>query len=504
MMFSRTLSWPLGRLTAIALLALAMAVAPRAGWAEGLADSVREALGGAESLSALKAVSTRAAGSNFSRDYNHAPGGPPQHLSNDRLIVLWRLADGAFRAEVELDAWYPFPDRYAYSEAYDGAQGSRSGPKDYRPGGAGALEAPYIGAMWKRLLLSNPQILFARAGAIAEAEPIGAGPRLRLAAADAEWLLEIDPATALPDAVETEERDSLFGAVTVRAEYGDWRRIDGVMTPHRIAIHADGVLSRRERRIDMSYIAAPADETFRVAEATGTADGQAIERGFAGAHMLGDRAAMSRPTDLRPQTPIIVRAVGPGLFQLGGTSHNSLLIEGVESLVLVDAPIGNHRSEDILAMLGERFPGKPLETLILTHHHLDHSGGYAAFVEAGARLVVGAPAFGFFEDATRRRFGRDVAMTAVSGRAALQGFDRPVELIAVPNSHADGMLVVHVKDAGLLFVTDLYSAGRSQQSPLYSAELLSALHYEGFERLTLVGGHGEGAETVDVGAWAKR
>lgn len=465
-------------------------VLPGPAAAEDAVAALRRAVGAADAGTVLR---IEAEGSNFSRDYNHLPGGPPQHLSDDRVETLWQPASGAFLRRVEREAWHPFEGSFAFSEAFDGRHASRAGPRDYRPGGEGALAAPEVGALHKRLLLGNPQMLLALAEGLSAVDRAGE-PRILARAAGLDWTIEIDPETALPRSVRTEETHHLFGTVAARADYSDWRPVAGVMTPFRVVFLADGALERREVRRAVTLEADADPAGFRVAPAGAEIDDAGRRHGLAIAHMLNHRAAMTRPTELRADPPVTVDNLGDGVFLLGGVAHNSLVVEGARSLLLVEAPVDPARSAAIKAALARRFPGKPVEVLVLTHHHIDHSAGYAAFLRDGARLVVGEAGLAWYREAAARSGIEEAAILGMPGRATIPGFDREVETVEIPNSHAEGMIAVHVKDAGILFVTDLYSPGRSEQKPLYRAEFFAALRFEGFGPLRLVGGHGRGSE----------
>lgn len=480
------------------LVFLYLGAAPLAVAQETPVRDLFAALGGAARLGSVETVETRVTGSNFSRDYNLVPGGPPHYLSQDDLRILWRPRDGKFRIRTALSAFHPYEGTWDYAEAFDGSIATRGGPRDYRPGGDGALAAPYVGAALRRLALGNPQLVVAAAQDLrpAGSRRIGGRPTplLLVEAFGDIWTLAVDPATHLPVSLEIREADGMFGEIVIRADYADWRAVEGIMTPFRVVVSAADTLSRRELRTSADYDGAVTADDFRVAAEGAPAD-IAMERfGRQHARFFNDRAAMARTGETRPQTPVTFEEVGRDIVLIGGTGHNTLAIVGASDMVLVDAPLGPERSRDVRAALLERWPDKPVRHLILTHHHTDHSAGYALWLEAGARLVVGAPAAAYFANAALRSTGHAADILAVTGRMVLPGFDRMVELVEIPNSHAEGMLVVHVADTGVLFVTDLRSPGRPQQNPRLSAELFSALDFEGFGPLHLVGGHGRGRE----------
>nr|WP_268885129.1 MBL fold metallo-hydrolase [Iodidimonas gelatinilytica] len=178
--------------------------------------------------------------------------------------------------------------------------------------------------------------------------------------------------------------------------------------------------------------------------------------------------------------------------------HHNLVIVGSDSLVVVDAPLYDRRSRAVLAALAKRWPDKPVRDLVLTHHHNDHIGGLQPYVAAGARLVVPGRDHGFFDALVRRTLGIEAEILPVSAPMTLRDFSKEVSLHLVPNSHANDMLAVYLPEDGLMFVSDLFSPGRSAQNPLLASELLNAIRFQGLAVSRLVGGHGRGVEPLSA------
>src|SRR4029453_8832843 len=79
----------------------------------------------------------------------------------------------------------------------------------------------------------------------------------------------------------------------------------------------------------------------------------------------------------------------PGVSQSRGTSHNSVVVEMEKYLVVFDAPIGEPLSEWMIRASKQRYPGKPIGFLMLTHHHWDHASGARTYAAEGATVIVG-------------------------------------------------------------------------------------------------------------------
>lgn len=67
---------------------------------------------------------------------------------------------------------------------------------------------------------------------------------------------------------------------------------------------------------------------------------------------------------------------------LGYGLANAILIEGKEACVLIDTLESHEAARDVLAEFKKIIKKKPIEGIILTHFHADHSYGFDVFAEA--------------------------------------------------------------------------------------------------------------------------
>ena len=95
--------------------------------------------------------------------------------------------------------------------------------------------------------------------------------------------------------------------------------------------------------------------------------------------------------------------------------------------MIVDAPTDNGQSQWVIDAAKKKYPGKPIKTLILTHHHMDHTGGMRAFAAEGATVIVPAPDKSYFEEVIKRaahaRAGRPAEGHQAAERAGGEGHD---------------------------------------------------------------------------------
>src|SRR5207247_1571930 len=119
------------------------------------------------------------------------------------------------------------------------------------------------------------------------------------------------------------------------------------------------------------------------------------------------RLYMSRFVDT--EQPFLAPGASPKLVELApnvqhiqGAGANNLVVAMKDHLVMFDAPYGEAQSRMAIDLAKAKYPGKPVKYLVLTHHHMDHSGGLRTYVAEGATIVVAAPTKAYFDRALRR------------------------------------------------------------------------------------------------------
>lgn len=81
--------------------------------------------------------------------------------------------------------------------------------------------------------------------------------------------------------------------------------------------------------------------------------------------------------------------VAPGVSHVQGGSHNSLIVEMDNFLVVFDAPV-EMQSKWTTDAASKKYPGKPFKYLVLTHHHMDHTNGVRSYAAAGGHGSTGS------------------------------------------------------------------------------------------------------------------
>jgi len=85
-----------------------------------------------------------------------------------------------------------------------------------------------------------------------------------------------------------------------------------------------------------------------------------------------------------------VSELAPGVLLFGGGTHNSVVVEQRAGIVVIEAPLNEERSADILWNIRQRFGDRKVLGVINTHTHFDHAGGLRAFVAEGVPVITHA------------------------------------------------------------------------------------------------------------------
>jgi glyoxylase-like metal-dependent hydrolase (beta-lactamase superfamily II) len=195
----------------------------------------------------------------------------------------------------------------------------------------------------------------------------------------------------------------------------------------------------------------------------------------------------------------------------GNPDYQSLVVERADHLVLVEAPLGEGPTAELLDAIAQRFPGKPIRWVVATHHHFDHSSGVPRALAGGATLVTTPGNVAFFRRAAVGPHSLDPdrepadapSIRAVTDTWSIPGGPPAVEVLRVaPNDHVTEMLAVLVPDAGLLFQGDLVRFPLDGEQPRPQVGALRRLletSAAGAERVAGVHGEVGRAEEVRAG-----
>ena len=209
--------------------------------------------------------------------------------------------------------------------------------------------------------------------------------------------------------------------------------------------------------------------------------------------------------------------LGDSTYMLTGAGGNIGLSVGEDAVFVIDdqfAPL----AAKIKAAIA-RITAKPVQFVLNTHFHFDHTGGNEAFGKDGALIVA--------HDNVRRRMSRDqlislvntsspqpaspkvaLPVITVAGELTFHINGEEVHAFHVPRAHTDGDLVVHFRKSDVVHMGDTYfngfypfidvSSGGTADGLVAAADRVLAL---ATDKTKIIPGHGPLASKADLQAY---
>lgn len=259
--------------------------------------------------------------------------------------------------------------------------------------------------------------------------------------------LAISATTKLPARI-IQMTGGAMGDTAVTLEFSDYRPAGGLQLPTRLTTRTDkwatGEIRVHRTTVDANVgdLAAPA----AVAAAQPPAGGGA------------------------PQTfPNDAQEIAKGVWLVTGTTHHSLIVEFSDHLMVVEAP-NNERVAAVWAKAKELRPNKPITTLLVTHHHGDHTAGVRDAVALGVTEIVAHESnLVYLNDLLKRPHTINPDMlakqpnaklpkiTAIGDTGVVKDSTMTINLYHIlDNSHADSMLMIYFPQGRILTQADIY------------------------------------------------
>src|SRR5205823_12140150 len=153
--------------------------------------------------------------------------------------------------------------------------------------------------------------------------------------------------------------------------------------------------------------------------------------------------------DFGRQQKVDLVEVAKGVYQVKGSTHHSLAVEMKDHIVVVEAPLFEERSLAVMKALEAKIPGKPIKYLVMTHFHIDHSGGIRAYAAKGATILAQEDNVPFVKSVLSRpktihpdslaKLGNITPnIEGTKGVKSLTDGERTIELREIPNPHSSG------------------------------------------------------------------
>ena len=502
-----------------AIAALLVAMSPRQpALAQGNAgDLVKQAVaaeGGAE-LRGLKSLAIKGDAKFWEPGQSVVAGGEPRFLGDTKLDVIWDLAGGRARTTWDRDQKYPDPVKMKYTETVLPAMGFVTDDK-----GSQAMSGIRVATHQRELERASPWLLVKAMDQAANVRASGnqrlgqqSLPAVIFTDGGTAFTILFDPKTHLPAAVRTRDDDNINGDSNYDMVLANWKTVGGAQIAQSLSYRVNGVEVAKLNYSEITPNAAIAANAFAVPDAVKAA-AKAPASSDVPYQWVMRRLFLTRFTD---SDGILFPAGGslklvelaPNVQHVEGGTANNLIIAFKDHLVIFDAPYGELQSRWTIDAAKAKYPGKPIRYLILTHHHMDHTGGMRTYVAEGAKVIIPSGDKAYFEKDVKmphtvvpddlQNKPRAASFVEVKDQMTLKDDTAEVRLYNITNPHAQGFLLGHVVTGNILYITDLISPRGPIERSENTASAGASIRKLGITGATIAGGHGTTVKQADIG-----
>jgi glyoxylase-like metal-dependent hydrolase (beta-lactamase superfamily II) len=504
----------------IATLLLAATQVPPALAQSNPGDLVKQAIaaeGGADALRGLKSVAIKGDAKFWEPGQSLAAGGEPRFLGDAKFAITWDVAKGTARTDWDRDQKYPDPPiKLKYSEILFPAFGAVSDEKGSQP-----MSRVRVAALLRELKRASPQLLIEAMddpSNVRAADPAQLGqqtlPAVSFNDKGTNFTILFDRETHLPAAIRTRDDDNIHGDSNYDLVLADWKAVGGAKLAQSLSYQINGVEVAKLNYRDVSANPAIAADAFAVPDAVKAAAGPpatgnvpyqwVLRRLFLTRYLDSDNVIYPNGGGLK------LVELAPNVQHVEGGTANNLIVAMKDYLVIFDAPYGEQQSRWVIDAAKAKYPGKPIKYLVLTHHHMDHTGGMRTFVAEGATIVVPAPDKAYFEmdvAAPRTVVPDDLQkkptaanIVEVKDQMSLKDDTDEIRIYNITNPHVQGMFIGHVAKGNVLYVTDLISPRGAIERSAATVAVGEAVRKFGISGAVIAGGHGTTAKQADIAA----
>ena len=502
----------------IAVLLLASSQVQPSFAQEGAADLIKQAIaaeGGASALRGLRGLAVKGDAKFWEPGQSFAAGGEPRFLGDATFDITWDLTRGMARTEWDRDQKYPPPPvKLKYTEILLSTLGFVTDSNGTQP-----MSGIRVAALLRELERSSPQLLLKamddpKTVHGADAQQLGKEslPALSLTDAGTTFMVLFDPATHLPAAIRTRDDDNINGDSNYDLVLAGWTSVGGAKIAQSLSYQINGVEVAKLNYRMVTPNPKIAADTFAVPQAVKAAAHPpatsnvpyqwVLRRLFLTRFLDSDAVIYPASGGLK------LVELGPNVQHVEGGTANNLIVAMKDYLVVFDAPYGELQSLWVIDAAKKKYPGKPIKYLVLTHHHMDHTGGMRTYVAEGATVIVPTPDKAYFENDVKaprtlvpddlQKKQRPATIVEVKDQMSLKDDTDEIRLYNIPNPHVQGMLIGYVVKSNVAYITDLVSP----RGPIDRSDMTiaagDALRKYRISGATIAGGHGATVKQVEA------
>jgi glyoxylase-like metal-dependent hydrolase (beta-lactamase superfamily II) len=474
-----------------------------------------EAQGGAAAFGAIKTISAKADAKHWEPGQSNSVNGESRFLGDATVSIAADLTAGAYRADWDRAMQYPAVEKLKYSEILFPDFGATVDDKGEIKPMSGIRHI----AEWRELVREAPRLLV---GALARPESVAAiadqelghqsYPSVVITSGPNKFIVLFDKTTKLPVAVRTRDEDNIWGDSNYDLVLSDWKDVAGAKIAHTQSYRLNAMEVQRVTFKEITANAPVDPKAFAVPDAVKEAAKKPAPSAVPYQWVLR-RIFLGRFTDsdaiyFPPGGSFKLVELGPNVQMVQGGGANNLIVNMADGIAVFDAPVDEGQSKWVIDAAKAKYPGKPIKYLVLTHHHMDHTGGMRIFAAEGATVIVPTPDKAYFEEVIKaphtlepdaqQKAMKPAMVQEVKDTLALKDANVEINLYNIPNPHVEGFLLVHLPKENVLWVTDLISPrGPITRNPATVA-VGEALRKHNITGATIAGGHGATAKQADI------
>jgi len=487
----------------------ALAVVAATGWAtpacaqQSGMEFVRQAIdaaGGEQALRALKTLRVTGNVRYWEPDQSILANGPSLQTGSSKFVVTWDFQNGATRTDWDRTFVAQGPQKY--SEIVTRKLGVVADA-----GGTRVMSGIRFATLSRELDRWSPLLLLRMLDSPTDVAFEG-GQKLAAAVLPSVTFKEngtlfhvlFNKITKLPAAVRTYDEDAIKGTIIYDLAYDNWKPMPGgAMVPHFLTYTvSDNAVARvtitgaePNPAVDPKIFVASADVVPLPVPAS-------VPYQWVIRRLNIGRFLDSDDIFVPPGGSLKLTEIAPNVHHITGGTHNSLAVVMKDGIVVFDAPTGDAQSQWTMETLRAKF-NKPVKSLVLTHHHSDHTAGARVYMAERVSLIVPSPDRKYFalmsltqrpvpDELEKRKVSAEI--TEVRDQLELKDDSVEIRLHRVPNPHSDGMLIAHINPGNIVYETDLWTPGSEGGRSPTSMALANALRKLEIQNARIVGGHG--------------
>jgi glyoxylase-like metal-dependent hydrolase (beta-lactamase superfamily II) len=485
------------------------------------ADKAFAGIGGKAAIQGLQNFELTISGQAYTAGEGLRPSDPPLlGATSDGTTISYDLAGDKLAIHHKRTLTLFFPLTQDYKEIVTGNQGFLDGSDSLFGYPGGPLLSDRTAAIRRQQRLLNPHLILKDVAANPSIATDGGAALLDgsvhnlLVVSDPVHpiTLYVNAKTGKIAKLSTLENEPLHRDVPVEVFYEGWESTSsGLFFPKNVYMGVDGHLISSETRKAVAVNGTLAPTLFQLPTGTNLPPYNAEDAGRGASqhvfHQIFSSFGIALDgLDLTTNDTVLAE----GVHYLKGFSHNTIVVEQANGIVVLEAPLYPERSDAVISWIKTQFPGKPITHVLATHHHSDHAGGLRSYVAEGTKVVVHESLTPFYQELFRapstvrpdalakKPTLATVVPVAIGTPLRLDDVKHPVVAYNLPNSHAADMLLFYLPNEKIAFASDLFNPGQggfgNGPKELYTAIKTTY----NLDVTTVTGGHGDKSTLADL------